>query len=214
MPREEFTFEQPRSVFTTWLGIVLLFAFFGLLVWTVMGMMSRSDEYEKKRAEARVEKLKTSREAWSKETGYGWADKEKGVVHIPVQRAMELAMVELAQKKPGPANPIPPEPGSPGQQATAPMTPAAPPVLPAGAQPSEQPPATSIKGEDSEIGGQPAAAANPPAAQPGTQPGPSSTPAASPPAGTNQPHPGAGQPTAPPAQVPAGSPIPVPGATP
>ncbi len=215
MPKEEFTFEQPRSVFTTWLGIVLLFGFFALLVWAVMGIMPRGTAYEEKRAEARFEKLKTAREEWSKaQGGYTWADKEKGVVRLPVHRAMELAMNDLAQKKPAPANPLPPEGGKIGAQESAPLAPTPPPVAPAGPQPSDKPPATAITGKDSEAAGKAAAAVAPPDAQPGTQPGAGVTPSASAHPGTNQPQPGAGEPRATPVQEAPGTPAPVPGRTP
>ncbi len=39
---------------------------------------------------------------------YGWVDREKGVVHIPVERAMEL-LVERGLPKPQPAQPGPAE---------------------------------------------------------------------------------------------------------
>ena len=215
MPNDEITFEQPRSVFGTWLGIVFIFGFFALLVWAVMGAMPRTDDYERKRATARFEKLKTASEEWKGALhGYGWVDKQKGVVRMPVQRAMELTMAELAQKKPAPSGPLPPEGDKAGAQESAPAGVSPAPVAPAGPQPSDQPRATSVGGKDSEARGQPAAAANPPNAQPGTQPGPANTPAASPPPGTNLPQPGAGRPTATPIQSAPGTPLPVPGATP
>lgn len=217
MPSDEpqLKFDQPRSVFSTWLGIVLLFGLFAVFVWAVMGAMPRSDSYERKRAAARYEKLKAAREEWTKaENGYAWVDKGKGVVRVPVQRAMELTLPELAQKKPAPANPIAPESNQGGAQASAPAGPTPAPVASAGENPSDKPRATSVEGKDSETQGQPAAAVNPPGAQPGTQPGPSSTPAASPPSGASHPDPGAGTPKATPAQSPPGTPIPVPGKTP
>lgn len=207
------SFEQPRSVFGTWLGVILLFSVFGLFVWVVMGAMPRGDSYEQKRAEGRLEKLKVANEEAQKAGGYGWVDKEKGVARIPVERAMELAVAELAQKKPMAANPIAPD-LAPGLQATAPVGPSAAPTAapqpPAGSSPKP----SAISGPGSEISGQPAAAANPPNAPPGTQPGPSATPAASPPAGSNQPQPGVGEPTATPVQEPPGTPLPVRGKQP
>lgn len=87
--------------------MVLLFAVFGLFVWVVVGAMPRGDKYEEKRAAARVEKLKTaSEEATASLHSYAWVEKEKGVARIPIERAMELTMTELAQKKPAPAGPI------------------------------------------------------------------------------------------------------------
>ena len=39
---------------------------------------------------------------------YAWVDKAKGTVQIPIERAMELAIVELNSKKPTAAGPIAP----------------------------------------------------------------------------------------------------------
>jgi hypothetical protein len=210
------TFEQPRSVLSTWFGIVLLFAFFALLVWAVMGAMPRGDQYESKRADVRLEKLKKASDEWNGSLhGYAWADKAKGTVRVPIDRAMELSLIDLAQKRPAPANPIAPQDASqPGPQTTAPVAPSPAPVAPAGAQPTASPKAIETEGPHSESRGQPTGAANPPNAQPGTQPGANATPAASPPPGSNQPQPGPGKPTATPVQSPPGTPIPVPGKKP
>ncbi|MFN2509073.1 MAG: hypothetical protein ABR589_09920 [Chthoniobacterales bacterium] len=216
MPDEpQLSFEQPRSMFRTWLGVVLLFAVFALFVWAVMGAMPRRDSYEEKRAKARLEKLKTAaEEAKTALDGYGWVDKEKGIVRVPVQRAMELAVAELAQKKPAPANPIPPEADKAGLQATAPVGPSAAPTAPPQPAAGSEPKPKAIEGKDSENRGEAAAANNPPGASPGTQPGPSATAAASPPAGASRPEPGVGEPTATPVQSPPGTPLPVRGGKP
>lgn len=217
MPTEEssFTVEQPRSVFGTWLGVVLLFGVFGLFVWVVMAAAPRGDNYEAKRAAARLEKLKTAREeANTALHGYGWVDKEKGVARIPVRRAMELTMADLAGKKPVPANPIPPEqPAQGGIQATAPIAPP-PAATPAAAPGASAPPVKAVTGPESENRAQPAGAANPPNAAPGTQPGPVATPAASPPAPASQPHPGSVAPEPTPVQDSPGTPLPVRGKQP
>jgi hypothetical protein len=116
---------QSRAPFSTWLGVVLLFALFGVIVLAVIGPAPRSDDYEQKRAKARQEKLKTAREEDAKAlNSYGWIDKNKGVARIPVTRAMELTLLELAQKKPEPAGPIAtPEPAAPGAATGAPASP-------------------------------------------------------------------------------------------
>lgn len=94
-------------MFSTWLGVVLLFAFFGVLALVVIGAAPRGDTYEEKRAKARAEKLQAMREQTSKAlTTYGWVDKGKGVVRIPIDNAMKLTMAELSKKAPAPANPI------------------------------------------------------------------------------------------------------------
>lgn len=194
-------------MFGTWLGVVLLFGLFALLVWAIMGMMSRGDDYEQKRAVVRVEKLKGVREEASKAlVGYALLDPAKGTVQVPIERAMQLTVTELAQKKPMPAGPIATPPPAGAQQA-APGVPA--PAPSPSAAPSATPKVTSIEGPKSENRGQKAAENNPPSAPPGTQPGANATPAATPPVGANQPHPGPGQPTATPSQSAPGTPLPV-----
>src|SRR2546426_6041049 len=96
-----------RAPLSTWVGIVLLFALFGLIVLAVIGPAPRGSNYEETRAKKRMENLKTIRDEAAKAlTTYGWIDKNKGVARVPIQRAMELTIVELAQKKPAPAGPI------------------------------------------------------------------------------------------------------------
>ncbi len=106
---------QSRAPLSTWLGVVLLFALFGVIVLAVVGPAPRGADYEHKRANAREEKLKTLRQADAKElTTYGWIDKNKGVVRLPIERAMELTVAELSSKHPIPAYPI----ATPAAQAT------------------------------------------------------------------------------------------------
>jgi hypothetical protein len=195
---------QSRAPFSTWLGVVLLFALFGVIVLAVIGPAPRSDDYERKRAKAREEKLKTAREEDAKMLGsYAWIDKNKGVARIPVARAMELTLVELAQKKPEPAGPIAtPEAQASAAPMGAPVPSAAPSASPT---PSGTPKPPPVAGR-----GQPAAALNPPPAPPGTQPGAAASPAA-PLAAKPSP---AAPPQAAPAQSPPGTPTPVPAKTP
>src|SRR6201984_3690448 len=105
-----------RAPLSTWLGIVLLFALFGVIVLAIIGPTPRSSDYEETRAKKRVENLKTLREEADKTlTTYGWIDKSKGVARIPIERAMGLTVAELAKQKPAPAGPI----ATPEAQATA-----------------------------------------------------------------------------------------------
>ncbi len=211
MAENDLTFEQPRSHFGTWLGVLLLFGVFALFVWVVIGASPRRDHYEEKRGEARMEKLKTAREEADPQLHtYGWVDKAKGSAHIPIARAMDLEMAELAQKKPAPAGPIDPN-TKPGLQDGAPVNATPAPATRAEPRPTAHP---AIAGKNSEMEGQANGSANPPNAAPGTQPGPSNTPSAGPGSGANQPQPGPGKPTATPMQVPAGTPIPIPGKAP
>ena len=97
---------RTRAPLSTWFGVVLLFALFGIIVLAVIGPSPRSDTYEQKRAKTRAEKLKVVQEEAKSLTSYGWIDKNKGIARIPIDRAMELSVAELAQKKPAPAGPI------------------------------------------------------------------------------------------------------------
>lgn len=130
---------QSRAPFSSWLGVVLLFTLFGGIVLALIGPAPRGNDYEQKRAKSREEKLKTLRQEDAKTlTTYGWIDKNKGVVRIPIARAMELTIAELAHKKPAPAGPIAtPVPsaastpaGSPAASPTPSVAPAASPATP------------------------------------------------------------------------------------
>jgi hypothetical protein len=155
-----------RAPFSTWLGIVCLFVLFGVIVLAVIGPSPRTSDYEETRAKKRMEKLKALHEESQKElTTYAWVDKNKGVARIPIDRAMEVTVADLAQKKPAPAGPI--------------ATPAAP-AAPAGASPA---PAASQPAQSGAPGGSPAgqraaspspASQQPPAAP--ASPAPATTP--------------------------------------
>ncbi len=144
-----------RAPLSTWVGIVLLFALFGVIVLAVIGPAPRGSSYEETRAKKRMENLKTVRDEAAKAlTTYGWIDKNKGIAHIPIDRAMELTVAELAQKKPAPAGPIaaaeaqtPAAPASPTPASPAPPSspaqPAASPSTRVPASPSPQPPQSS-----------------------------------------------------------------------
>jgi hypothetical protein len=105
-----------RAPLSVWFGIVLLFALFGVIALAIIGPSPRTGDYEETRAKKRVENLKTLREEADKAlTTYGWIDKNKGVARIPIERAMELTVTDLAKQKPAPAGPI----ATPEMQATA-----------------------------------------------------------------------------------------------
>jgi uncharacterized protein (DUF58 family) len=96
-----------RAPWSVWLGIVLLFALFGVIVLAIIGPSPRGSDYEETRAKKRVENLKTLREESEKAlTTYAWIDKNKGIARIPIERAMELTVADLAKQKPAPAGPI------------------------------------------------------------------------------------------------------------
>ena len=145
---------RSRAPLSTWLGVVLLFALFGVIVLAIIGPSPRGSDYEETRAKKRMENLKTSREDADKALNtYAWIDKNKGLVRIPIGRAMELTIAQLAQQKPAAAGPI----ATPGTQAASPA--------PAGSpQPSATQPAASPS---------PAAQSSPPAP---ASPAPAKTP--------------------------------------
>jgi hypothetical protein len=162
-----------RAPFSTWLGIVCLFVLFGLIVLAIIGPSPRTSDYEETRAKKRMEKLKALHEESQKElTTYAWVDKNKGVARIPIDRAMEVTVADLAQKKPARAGPIatpaaqaPPTAGSPAAAAS-----------PQGAAVSSSPAEAAAK-----VGPPPSAAASaPPAAQQSSpspaSPAPATTP--------------------------------------
>jgi hypothetical protein len=115
---------------------VCLFVLFGLIVLAVIGPSPRTSDYEETRAKKRMEKLKTLHEESQKElTTYAWVDKNKGIARIPIDRAMEVTVTDLAQKKPAPAGPI----ATPAAQTAPAGASPAPPASPQGAAVSSPP---------------------------------------------------------------------------
>ena len=213
-------------MFSTWVGVVLVFAFFGMLAFVAVKLSPRGDDYEKKRAKVRAEKLEAAqKENLAALTTYGWVDKTKGIARIPINHAMQLMLVELPDKKPTAAGPIvAASPSAAPQTSPAPSAAASPaasanasPAAKASATPAATPSVTttpkptSVSGHDSEAHNQPAAAANPPPAPPNTQPGPNTSPAA-----TAPPAPAKAQVSPKPSASPSapGTPLPVRGKTP
>lgn len=198
---------RPQMPFGAWLGVVLLFLFFGIFVLVLVAATPHGNNYEQKRAKAREEKLKTIRDTATKElNSYAWVDKSKGVARIPIDRAMEFTIGDLASKKPAPANPI----ATPAEAAAPATSPPAPAVSPA--SPSATPKPKTVEGPESENRNQPAAAGNPPGAISGTQPGGQGTTpsaSASPPSGQH-----AASPSPIPQQNPPGTSAPPPGKSP
>jgi len=70
-----------RAPLSTWLGVVLLFALFGVIVLAVIGPLPRSSDYEETRAKKRMETLKTVRDDAEKSLAtYAWVDKSKALL--------------------------------------------------------------------------------------------------------------------------------------
>jgi len=164
-----------RASWSVWFGIVLLFALFGVIVLAIIGPAPRGSDYEETRAKKRVENLKTVREEANKALNtYGWIDKTKGAARIPIGRAMELTVAELAKQKPAPAGPIAaPEaqaPASAPASATSPAPATSP--KPSGAQASPQ--GAAVSSPQPSPAAQ--ASASPAASQAPTSPSPAKSP--------------------------------------
>jgi hypothetical protein len=88
----------------TALVMVLLFCGFGfLLVLQGQGIPN----VEEVHAQARLKNLADLNSENQKVlTQYRWIDKSKGVVGIPIERAMDLTLVQLQSNKPHPAGPV------------------------------------------------------------------------------------------------------------
>ena len=208
MPDEPLQHYQPRGMFSTWLGVVLLFAFFGLLALVILKAAPRGTDYEKKRAEARAKKLEDAqKENLTALTTYGWVDKNKGVARIPINEAMQIMLVELPDKKPKAAGPI----AAASTSASPAASPASSPAPAASAPPAADGPKPSPGAGGHEPEHQPAAAMNPPPAPPNTQPGPNATAAATAPPAPAKPQASPSPSTSPSAP---GTPLPVRGKTP
>jgi hypothetical protein len=86
-------------------AIVLLVAF--LLGAKVLTGLAPAPEEDAARAAERAKALADLQKENAQKLGtYGWVDKAKGTVQIPIDRAMELAIAELNSKQPVPAGPI------------------------------------------------------------------------------------------------------------
>ncbi len=161
-----------RAPWSAWFGIVLLFLVFGVIVLAIIGPWPGRSDYEESRAKKRMENLKTLREETDKAlTTYGWIDKNKGVARIPIERAMELTVADLAKEKPAPAGPIaaPAPAGKPEAQTTAGAAASPAPVSPApvgsaqsgGASPAASPSAQAPSSPSSAAQSSPPSTASP-----------------------------------------------------
>jgi hypothetical protein len=99
-------------------GLVMILLFCGFVIFLVSQGQSIPN-VEEVHAQTRLKNLADLNSENQKVlTQYRWVDKSKGVVGVPIDRAMDLVLVELQSIKPhaaGPVNPpaAPPPPGSP-----------------------------------------------------------------------------------------------------
>ena len=90
------TLSSPARPGSAYWGGIILFSVFTLLVIVWFKSLGTQETYDKKRGDVRVTKLQALRAEDAKTlTEYAWGNKEKGVAHIPIDRAMELVASEL-----------------------------------------------------------------------------------------------------------------------
>jgi hypothetical protein len=105
-------------------GLLMLLVFGGFAILLTWQGQSIPDAEEAK-AEVRLKNLADlNAENQKILTQYRWIDKSKGVVGIPIARAMELVLPELEGIKPHPAGPVNP-PAAPNPQGSPKPSPAA-----------------------------------------------------------------------------------------
>jgi hypothetical protein len=129
------TEQRPKRGIFAGLIIVLLFAVLvALLVWQRQGIPTVEDVRKQERlkilADLNAENQKIL-------TQYRWIDKAKGVVGIPIDRAMDLVLADLKANKPHAAGPIatPAPAATPAPNAPQPAASPAAPAAPQGAKP-------------------------------------------------------------------------------
>src|ERR1700733_2132931 len=86
-------------------GLVMILLFCGFVIFLVSQGQSIPN-VEEVRAQTRLKNLADLNSDNQKVlTQYRWVDKSKGVVGIPIDRAMDLVLVQLQSNKPHPAGP-------------------------------------------------------------------------------------------------------------
>jgi hypothetical protein len=96
-------------------GLVMILLFLGLVA-LLVGQREQIQTYDEVRKEHRLKNLDDLNAENEKIlTQYHWVDKAKGVVGIPIERAMNLVLTELQANRPHAAGPItsPPPAASP-----------------------------------------------------------------------------------------------------
>ncbi len=96
----------PRSVWPMFFGALVLIAIFWAAAWILRsGPSGATDEAEK--AEVRRKNLEELTAANQEELeSYGWVDREKGIVRLPIEQAMDLEMAKLNEQEPRAAYPV------------------------------------------------------------------------------------------------------------
>lgn len=88
-------------------GLIGLALYLGVNAFVLGPSTATTEPEEAARSAERVKNLEDVQiEESEKLNTYGWADKNKGEVRIPVELAMKLVLPDLNSKKPAPAYPI------------------------------------------------------------------------------------------------------------
>ena len=95
-----------RPLWLVLAGGFLLLLLFVIAVRLLLGFAPAPDEDAARAAERVKAHQELEAENAQKLQNYAWVDKAKGTVQVPIERAMELAIVELNSKKPTAAGPI------------------------------------------------------------------------------------------------------------
>ena len=87
-------------------GLVMILSFFGLSLFLVVARQT-IPTVDENRSEQRL-KILSDLNAENEKIlyQYRWIDKSKGVVGIPIGRAMDLVLIDLRANKPHPAGPV------------------------------------------------------------------------------------------------------------
>ena len=100
-------------------GLVMVLLFVGLAIFLV-AQRKNIPTVDEQTAEVRLKNLaELNAENQKILTQYHWVDKNKGVVGIPINRAMDLVVAQLQANKPHAAGPINPPAASPAPSPTA-----------------------------------------------------------------------------------------------
>ena len=105
--------KTPSPVSLT-LVVVAALVGFGLFIGLALVVLKIGNDrptFEMKRQEERLAKLHTheTRDKEQLET-YGWVNEDAGIARIPIERAMELTLLDLEKKEVKPAAPMVPTP--------------------------------------------------------------------------------------------------------
>jgi hypothetical protein len=98
------------SVWPIFLAGLLMIALFWGATELMRSWIATGSNIEAELAVTRTKNLQDLHASDQKELeGFSWVDKEKGTVRIPIQRAMELELAALNERKPQPGTLIDPE---------------------------------------------------------------------------------------------------------